>query len=150
MGAVSVVTRERSWFGDVHRRTRTLRLTPHPAERVVTLSLWEGQLCQGTIRLADAEVPALISALAEGLAGSAGHVAPPPPDPPPPGHATVIPLPTAAEDRVSQWMHGPPTLPPSRADVVVNAVSRALTVVGRGARRVADTLAPEAPGPPEA
>lgn len=142
MGAVSVVTRERSWFGDVHRRTRTLRLTPHPAERIVTLSLWEGQLCQGTLRLPDAEVPALIAALAEGLAASAGHVAPPPVAPPP-SRATVIPLPTAAEDRVSQWMHGPPTVPPSQAEVVVNAVSRALTVVGRGARRVADTLAPQ-------
>lgn len=151
-----MVTRERSWFGDVHRRSRTLRLTPHPAERMVTLSLWEGERCQGTVRLADSEVSALVSALAEALAGSAAYVPPPPPPPStvaaPPSSATVIPLPTAAEDQVAVWMHGPPTDPPDRPlppDVLVTAVSRAVTVVGRAARLVADRLAPQAPEPPD-
>ncbi len=141
-----MVTRERSWFGDVHRRSRTLRLTPHPAERMVTLSLWEGQQCQGTIRLADAEVPALVSALAEALAGSAAYVPPPPAVVPEGPAADVIPLPTAAEEQVAVWMHGPPTDPPGRPvqpDVLATAVGRAVTVVGRAARMVADRLNPE-------
>lgn len=131
MGAASIVTRERSWFGDADRRRRSLRLTPHPRQGVTTLSLWDDQECVGTIRLAHDEVPALISALAESLATAAQQ----PPTAPP---LVVVPA-DATEDQVAAWMHArhrpdePATQPPtggppgpSIADAVVTSVTRAV------------------------
>ena len=136
MGAASVVTRERSWFGDADRRRRTLRLTPHPRQGVTTLSLWDDQECVGTVRLAHDEVPALISALAESLASAAAQ----PPTAPP---LVVVP-PDATGAEVAAWMHArsrpgePATQPPSApgapasaADAVVATITRGLAAVRR-------------------
>jgi hypothetical protein len=140
VGAASVVTRERSWFGDADRRRRTLRLTPHPRQGVTTLSLWEDQECTGTIRLAHEEVPALISALAESLASAATQapVAPP---------LVVVP-PDATYGDVAAWMHAqsvpgePATQPPGSADVFVETLTRGWTALGRGARKLVDKTFP--------
>ena len=51
MGDASVVTGERSWFADADRRSRTMRVSPHPQEGVVTLSVWEGRQCTNTVRI---------------------------------------------------------------------------------------------------
>lgn len=117
-----MVTRERSWFGDADRRRRSLRLTPHPRQGITTLSLWDDQECVGTIRLEHAEVPALISALAESLAAAATQ----PPTAPP---LVVVP-PDATGADVAAWMHArsgpgePATQPP-----LVAAVTRGLTAL---------------------
>ncbi|HEV7719872.1 MAG TPA: hypothetical protein VGO60_01235 [Iamia sp.] len=144
MGAASVVTRERSWFGDADRRRRTLRLTPHPRQGVTTLSLWDDQECTGTIRLAHEEVPALISALAESLAAAATQapVAPPlvlvPPGPP--------------TGDVERWMHArsrpgepatsPPVNHPTRLDAFEAALERTGQQLGQAARRLVDRILP--------
>ena len=47
---------------------RLLRLTWHPEAAVVVISLWRSERCVATYRLPIADVPALIGALAEGLA----------------------------------------------------------------------------------
>ena len=140
MGAASVVTRERSWFGDADRRRRSLRLTPHPRQGVTTLSLWDEQECVGTIRLAHDEVPALISALAESLAAAAAQ----PPTAPP---LVVVP-PDATGADVAAWMHArsvpgePVTQPPSAADAVVASITRGWTALGHGARKLVDRTFP--------
>ncbi len=133
MGEASIVTRERSWFGDADRRRRSLRLTPHPKQGVTTLSLWDDQECVGTIRLEHHEVPALISALAESLAAAAME----PPTAPP---LVVVP-PGATEGDVVAWMHArsrpgepatqPPSAPASAADAVVASITKAWTGLRR-------------------
>ena len=143
MGEASVVTRERSWFGDADRRRRSLRLTPHPRQGVTTLSLWDGQECVGTIRLEHDEVPALISALAESLAAAATQ----PPTAPP---LVVVPADATGAD-VAAWMHArsvpgePATQPPSMpsaADAVVASITRGWTALGRGTRKLVDRTFP--------
>lgn len=143
MGAASVVTRDRSWFGDADRRKRSLRLTPHPRQGVTTLSLWDDQECTGTIRLTHDEVPALISALAESLATAATQ----PPTAPP---LVVVPA-DATQGDVEAWMHArsvpgePETQPPSPADALVASLTRSWTALGRGARKVVDKTFPPTP-----
>lgn len=142
MGAASVVTRERSWFGDADRRSRTLRLTPHPRQGVVTLSLWDDEQCTGTVRLENAEVPALIGALAEALARAASEAVAPP---------LVLVPPPAPSGPVADWMHAgsvpgePVTEPPHRPtalDALEAALERTGRTVGHAARRLADRLLP--------
>jgi hypothetical protein len=60
-----------SVFLDDRGSDRALRVTWHPEADVVVLSLWRDNLCAGSFRIPAADVPALISALAAGLA--AGH-----------------------------------------------------------------------------
>jgi hypothetical protein len=143
VGEASIVTRERSWFGDADRRRRSLRLTPHPRQGITTLSLWDEQECVGTIRLTHAEVPALISALAESLAAAATE----PPTAPP---LVVVPA-DATEADVARWMHArhapgePATQPPhqpSTSDVMVDALTRGWTALGHGARKLVDKTFP--------
>ncbi|WCO65699.1 hypothetical protein PO878_14435 [Iamia majanohamensis] len=91
MGAARVITEERSWFADAHRPDRTLRVSPHPTEGVVTLSVWDGHRCVATHRIARESVPDLVGCLAGGLvAAPPTHLsvvrdAPPPPPPAVPG-----------------------------------------------------------------
>lgn len=143
MGEASIVTRERSWFGDADRRRRSLRLTPHPRQGVTTLSLWDDQECVGTIRLEHQEVPALISALAESLAAAATE----PPTAPP---LVLVPA-DATQGDVEAWMHArsvpgePATAPPSSADAMVASLTRGWDALGRGARKLVEKTFPPHP-----
>jgi len=47
---------------------RLMRVTWHPEADLVVLSLWRREKCVASFRLPTADVPALVAALAEGLA----------------------------------------------------------------------------------
>lgn len=57
-------------FVDARHPDKGLRVTWHHDSAVVVVSLWRGDTCTGTLRLAPEEVPRLIAALADGLAES--------------------------------------------------------------------------------
>jgi hypothetical protein len=44
-------------------RGRALRVTPHPEHGRVVLSIWDGERCVATVRLAEQDVPELVRAL---------------------------------------------------------------------------------------
>jgi hypothetical protein len=52
---------------DVRGAERALRVSWHREDDLVVLSLWNGPRCTGTVRVAAADVPALIEALQIGL-----------------------------------------------------------------------------------
>ncbi len=78
---------------DLRGAGRALRVSWHRGDGLVVLSLWDGPRCTGTVRVAAADVPALIEALQIGLRPE--PVTPPraddTPEPvaPPPGLGTV-------------------------------------------------------------
>lgn len=47
---------------------RALRVSWHPEDEVVVLSLWQGDTCSGTFRVGREDVPSLVTALVNGLA----------------------------------------------------------------------------------
>ena len=51
---------------------RALRVSGHPEHGRVVLSIWQGPQCLATIRLAEADVPELVRALAASLVPEAG------------------------------------------------------------------------------
>jgi hypothetical protein len=53
---------------DVRGENRWMRVTWHDEAGVVVLSLWRDASCVSTLRLAREDVPALVSALVNGLA----------------------------------------------------------------------------------
>jgi hypothetical protein len=56
------------WAWDARGHERAVRVSPHPRENVVNLSVWREDLCVGTVRLRPADVAALIAGLTDGLA----------------------------------------------------------------------------------
>ncbi len=58
----------RQMFSDARRPQRFLRVSSHPSEHLVTLSMWSGEECLATFRLPTAEVPELVAVLVQGLA----------------------------------------------------------------------------------
>jgi len=50
-------------------RGRALRVTPHPERGHVVLSIWDGERCAATVRLAAEDVPELVRALTGCLVG---------------------------------------------------------------------------------
>ena len=52
---------------DVRGAGRALRVSWHHEDGLVVLSLWNGPRCTGTVRVAAADVPALVEALQIGL-----------------------------------------------------------------------------------
>ncbi len=44
-------------------RGRALRVTPHPETGRVVLSIWDGERCMATVRLAPEDLPELVRAL---------------------------------------------------------------------------------------
>ena len=60
-------------FLDARGEQRVLRLAWHTEADVVVLSLWRGNLCSGSFRLLADDVPAMITALRDGLAQSRGR-----------------------------------------------------------------------------
>jgi hypothetical protein len=65
-------------FLDARGDSRALRLTWHHDADLVVLSLWRGETCTGTFRLASADVDAFIDALVTGLRGCPDAPALPP------------------------------------------------------------------------
>ncbi len=55
------------FFLDARGDARSLRVRWHHDDGLVVLSLWRGQECTGTFRLAVDEVPVLVEALRAGL-----------------------------------------------------------------------------------
>jgi hypothetical protein len=55
------------WAWDARGSERAVRVSPHPQENVVNLSVWRDDLCVGTVRLLPAEVSALVAGLTDGL-----------------------------------------------------------------------------------
>jgi hypothetical protein len=56
------------WAWDARGHNRAVRVSPHPQENVVNLSVWRDELCVGTVRLQPDDVAALIAGLGHGLA----------------------------------------------------------------------------------
>jgi hypothetical protein len=56
------------WAWDARGHDRAVRVSPHPQENVVNLSVWREDLCVGTVRLGPADVAVLIAGLTDGLA----------------------------------------------------------------------------------
>ena len=67
MGAVRPIPQLGGVLQDARGRGRALRVSWHPEDGLVVLSLWDGPRCTGTVRLPAADVPALIEALQIGL-----------------------------------------------------------------------------------
>ena len=57
-------------FIDARGEGRSLRLSWHHEQGVVILSLWRETVCAGSFRLPTEDVPAVISALVQGLSGA--------------------------------------------------------------------------------
>jgi hypothetical protein len=55
------------WAWDARGYQRAVRVSPHPAENVVNLSVWRDDVCVGTVRLLPDEVSALVAGLTDGL-----------------------------------------------------------------------------------
>ncbi|MDX6296650.1 MAG: hypothetical protein QOI51_507 [Nocardioidaceae bacterium] len=55
---------------------RALRVSWHPEDDVVVLSLWQADTCSGTFRVAREDVPSLVTALVNGLAPGYPHPKP--------------------------------------------------------------------------
>jgi hypothetical protein len=56
------------WAWDARGHDRAVRVSPHPQQNVVNLSVWRDDLCVGTVRLRPADVAVLITGLTDGLA----------------------------------------------------------------------------------
>lgn len=56
------------WAWDARSHARAVRVSPHPEENVINLSVWRDDLCVGTVRLRPAEVAVLVAGLTDGLA----------------------------------------------------------------------------------
>lgn len=76
MGAVRPIPQLGGVLRDVRGHGRALRVSWHTDDDLVVLSLWDGPRCTGTVRLATADVPALVEALQIGLAVPAEAPAP--------------------------------------------------------------------------
>jgi hypothetical protein len=81
MGAVRPIPQLGGVLPDARGQGRALRVSWHHEDDLVVLSLWDGGRCTGTVRLAAADVPALVEALQIGLPapGPGGRPAPAPP-----------------------------------------------------------------------
>jgi hypothetical protein len=55
------------WAWDARGHDRAVRVTPHPQENVVNLSVWRDDLCVGTVRLQPDDVAVLVAGLTDGL-----------------------------------------------------------------------------------
>ena len=65
------------WVWDARDRTRALRVSTHPEQGLLNLSVWRDDVCVGTVKLRPDEASGLVSALSEGLARLAVPPAPP-------------------------------------------------------------------------
>jgi hypothetical protein len=65
--AVRPLPRTGSVFVDARGGDRALRVAWHDEADLVVVSLWHGNVCTGTFRLASADVPDLIDTLVDAL-----------------------------------------------------------------------------------
>jgi hypothetical protein len=65
------------WDWDARGNERAVRVTAHPPEGLVNLSVWRDDMCVGTVRLRPDEVAGLVEGLTEGLARLAERPAAP-------------------------------------------------------------------------
>jgi hypothetical protein len=96
------------WVWDARDRTRALRVSTHPEQGLLNLSVWRDDVCVGTVKLRPDEASGLVAALSEGLARL---VTPPAPPPPPSREADVVALETrltAVESRLAAAQPFPP------------------------------------------
>lgn len=107
MAEETAVASSVGWFEDTRSPVRRMKVSWHPDEAVVVVSLWQDERCTGTFRMAPADAPALIHLLVDSLADRPVGGPPPPmprrgmrarleglwrrPSPPPP-LAPVIPI----------------------------------------------------------
>ena len=56
-------------FADARGDGRTLRVTWHPEDELVVLSLWKAGRCIGTFRLRTEDLPQMLTALTDGPLG---------------------------------------------------------------------------------
>jgi hypothetical protein len=68
----------RTWFVDERTPVRRMQVTRHPDRGLVVLSLWQGDHCTGTFRLAVQDAAALVHALVDGMAEALPDRRPPP------------------------------------------------------------------------
>jgi hypothetical protein len=109
MGEVRPIPKLGGVVRDVRGRGRALRVSWHAEDGLVVLSLWDGARCTGTVRVAAADVPALVEALQLGLRPPVlgpPTVAPLPPDGS--GPAPGLDLVTAPADPGPGDVHGEP------------------------------------------
>ncbi|MGY1671657.1 hypothetical protein [Geodermatophilus sp. SYSU D00710] len=66
------------WVWDARDRSRALRVSTHPEQGLLNLSVWRDDLCVGTVKLRPEEVSGLVAALSDGLARLAARPAEPP------------------------------------------------------------------------
>ena len=71
----------RTWFVDERTPVRRMQVTRHPDRGLVVLSLWLGDHCTGTFRLAVRDAPGLVHALVDGMAAALPDGEPPVPPP---------------------------------------------------------------------
>ncbi len=112
------------WVWDARDRTRALRVSAHPEQGLLNVSVWRDDVCVGTVKLRPDEVSGLVAALSDGLARLV-----PPPSPVAARDADVVALETrlaAVESRL------PAPVPP------VRVVARAVVTRVRG--RLADLI----------
>jgi hypothetical protein len=60
----------RTWFVDERTPVRRMQVTRHPDRGLVVLSLWQGDHCTGTFRLAVRDASGLVHALVDGMAAA--------------------------------------------------------------------------------
>jgi hypothetical protein len=78
MGEVRPIPRLGGVVRDTRGAGRALRVSWHGEDGLVVLSLWDGPRCTGTMRIAAADVPALVEALQLGLMPAPALVVDPP------------------------------------------------------------------------
>jgi hypothetical protein len=78
MGEVRPIPRLGGVVQDTRGAGRALRVSWHGEDGLVVLSLWDGPRCTGTVRIAAADVPALVEALQLGLMPAPAVVVDPP------------------------------------------------------------------------
>ena len=64
----------REWFVDARDGGRRMELSWHAGERLVIVSLWNGDVCRATFRLPVERAPEVIHVLAGALGDAAGTV----------------------------------------------------------------------------
>jgi hypothetical protein len=72
----------REWFVDDRSPVRRMQVAWHPSERLVILSLWQGDTCTGTFRLPIEDAPQLMHVLVDALGNGAVTPASRPQSPP--------------------------------------------------------------------
>lgn len=79
MAESAAVASSVAWFEDVRTPVRRMKVSWHADEDVVVLSLWQGERCTGTFRMAPSDAPGLIHLLVDSLADRPRHPMPPAP-----------------------------------------------------------------------